>query len=470
MPPATVRQATRQNLIYDLQTLHSATPVTRDLYRERGEFSEREWQQVFPSFKAFLDAAGVPSRNHAPNQNKPTSGYSSSEPAPRGFSNAETSEVRGDTWDITIPRTRIHTLEQLLEYCEVDLQVWEVERCTVNKWEVGAIDHCSPNKLTAILTEQLFQVKATLRRRKAMVAVRAELEAMKEDARFDAPDPRYEVGCIVQRFSGNLLEVNIPDAHFGKLAWGAETGYENYDTVIAEQMFMRALDALMERTSGYKFEEVLFVVGNDLLNSDDLDGRTTKGTFVSTDGRYQKTFAVVRRTITQAIERLRTIAPVKVVMVSGNHDDLSVWHLGDSLECWFAKYTDVEIDNEPLTRKYHEFGQAMLMFTHGDKGRRLDYPLLMATEQPEMFGRTIFREAHTGHTHQTKMEEQHGVRVRVLPALCPPDAWHAENGFVGNLRSAEAYVWNRDEGLVAQVYYNDNAHPAIETRCALQAA
>jgi hypothetical protein len=88
------------------------------------------------------------------------------------------------------------------------------------------------------------------------------------------------------------------------------------------------------------------------------------------------------------------------------------------------------------------------MFTHGDKGKRNDYPLLMATEQPEMFGQTKYREAHTGHTHQTKLDEQHGVRVRVLPALCEADDWHAENAFVGNLRSAEAYVWNKDEGLI----------------------
>jgi DNA repair exonuclease SbcCD nuclease subunit len=149
-------------------------------------------------------------------------------------------------------------------------------------------------------------------------------------------------------------------------------------------------------------------------------------------------------------------------MVSGNHDDLSVWHLGDSLECYFSRYSDVEIFNEPTTRKYHEFGNVLLCFTHGDKGKRADYPLLMAAERPEMFGRTKFREIHTGHTHQTKTEEMHGIRVRTIPSLSPADAWHAENGYVGNQRNAEAYLWNRDEGLVAQFYHNDDAYPVLE--------
>jgi hypothetical protein len=52
------------------------------------------------------------------------------------------------------------------------------------------------------------------------------------------------------------------------------------------------------------------------------------------------------------------------------------------------------------------------------------------------------------------VQEFHGVRVRVLPALCEPDAWHANNNFVGNLRTAESYVWNKDKGLINMSFYN----------------
>jgi hypothetical protein len=353
-------------------------------------------------------------------------------------------EISDNEWRIILPKTRICTLEALVEACQIDLTLWEVERLIINKWEVGVGDDNG-----GVNVEPLFQVKAFLKRKQATLAAIQEIEALKKLAKADAKVPAT---VKPKKLTGNMLELNIPDAHFGKLAWAVETGGLNYDTKIAKKVFVDAFNTLLDRVKGYEFEEILFVVGNDLLNSDDIEGRTTSGTSLSNDGRYHKTFVTVRNVMIECVERLREVAPVKVILVSGNHDQLSVWHLGDSLECFFHNYPDVTIDNSPLPRKYHRFGNVMLMFTHGHKGKRQEYPLLMATEQPEMFGQTKYREAHTGHNHMTKLDEQHGVRVRVLPALCEPDDWHSEHAFIGNLRSAEGYVWNQDEGLVAQVF------------------
>ena len=46
------------------------------------------------------------------------------------------------------------------------------------------------------------------------------------------------------------------------------------------------------------------------------------------------------------------------------------------------------------------------------------------------------------------LTEKHGVRVRILPSLCEPDDWHAGKTFVGNIQDAEAYVWNKVDGLI----------------------
>lgn len=292
--------------------------------------------------------------------------------------------------------------------------------------------------------------------------VREELAELLEQAKKNASTP-----VKVERSktpSGNMLEINISDHHFGKLAWGVETGGRPYDVKIAITMYKRALGALIERSKGFQFDEVLFVVGNDLLNSNDAENKTAHGTIVTTDGRYHKTFRNVRETLVDAIEELRKIAPVKVYLVYGNHDTLSAYHMGDSLACYFHKYTDVYVQNEPTYRKYYQFGKTMLLLTHGDKGKREDFPLLMATEKPEMWAATMFREAHTGHIHQTKLQEWHGVRVRVLPALCPADDWHAEEAYVGQLRNAEAYIWSKNEGLLSIVFYSDDSQPEIKTK------
>lgn len=360
----------------------------------------------------------------------------------------------GDTWSLNLPKVRIHTLEQLIEYCKIDLSVWEVERFVANKWEMGFKNEA--DKAAAL---PLFQVKAFLRRRKALCDARDEIRKLIEYAKERAPLPfALRKGKITA--AGNMLEIILADHHFGKLAWSEETGQPNYDVKIAKALWFRGLHALLARVAHLKFEQIWLVVGNDLLNSDDAQGRTTKGTVVATDIRYQKTFTVVTQTVIETIEILRALcARVKVLMISGNHDQLSVWHLGQSLECFFNKYDDVEIDNKPAYFKYHSFGQNMIMFTHTDKGKKTDYPLMMATEQPLMFGRTKFHEVHGGHLHTDLVAERHGVITRRFPALCPPDEWHAENGFVGNKRACQALHWSAEHGLQGiHIYVDDDSN------------
>ncbi len=343
-------------------------------------------------------------------------------------------EVSGDSCQITkTVDEQIHTLDDLIRVCKIDTSVWTVDRYLCGKWAEN------------------FQVKAWLKRKVAAVAAQEEIKALIEDAKRNIH--RSQPIIKHKLIGSSLLEIAMPDLHAGKLAWGKETGHQDYDIKLAEQIFDTALEALIQRTSSHPINKVLFVVGNDLLNSDNTALTTTGGTPQDSDSRYHKTFSIVRRMIVRGIERLKLIAPVHVVMVPGNHDQLAVWHLGDSLECFFHRDAQVQIDNSPALRKYVQHGKVMLMFTHGNKGKSSDYPLVMATEQPKMFGDTVFREAHTGHLHKTKLDEHHGVKVRISPALCSADAWHAENQFVGQGRSAEAFVWHPVEGQIASAFY-----------------
>ena len=379
----------------------------------------------------------------------------------------EQHDISGNSWTVSIPRTRIHTLEQLLEYCEVDLSTWEVEKFTVTKLEGWRKDKSADIKWTGgvmdgelhdsgrIHIEPLYNVKAFLRRKVEVITVRDEIAALKKFALETAPKFK-PIKRPKRATSGNMLEMSVPDLHLGKLAWGKETGWGDYDVKIAERLYEQAVENLIERTSAYKFDEVCLVIGNDLLQVNNPDNTTAAGTVVDADTRYHKMFEIARIMTTRSIERLRELAPVRVIVVPGNHDRLSAWHLGDSLTCYFHNYKDVTIENDPTPRKYMRWGSVMLMWSHEAAIKRLrdDYPLLMATEQPEMFGLTRFHEVHLGDIHQVRLEEQHGVRVRVLPSLCPPDEWHNSKGFVGNIPSAECFIWNRVEGLVGTATYS----------------
>jgi hypothetical protein len=41
------------------------------------------------------------------------------------------------------------------------------------------------------------------------------------------------------------------------------------------------------------------------------------------------------------------------------------------------------------------------------------------------------------------------VIVRTAPALCPPDDWHAVNGFIGARQCMETFIYHTDGGLTA---------------------
>jgi len=456
----------RAKLIADVQQLDQKHPglLSREFYRKHGSFSEREWRKTFRNFREFLYVAGLRTKKTT-TDNKQTPYVGPDAPEPQASEQkavlGETVEHVGqDKINVSFPKTRIHTLPELLAFCEVDHDIWEVERWECTKWEmagfpkaVGESGNWSRETTDPIITP-LYRLKATLVRNKSKEFAKNEIAAMRDAALSNLNAVKVRAVKHLGGLTGNLLEINIPDLHAGKLAWNRETGYKDYDTNIALDVFQDAVDALIARNAHIKFDKVLFVVGNDMQNADTLEGNTTGGTRQDNDSRYYKTFVKLRNKVIDVINQLREIAPVYVMSCPGNHDKLSAWHLADSLKMRFHGYEDVEVNCEPKERKYFQWGEVMLMFTHGNTGKKPDYPLTMAQEEKQMWADTTFRECHTGHIHQTMVQEYHGVRVRTLPALCEPDAWHAANNYVGNIKTAESYAWNNILGLINMAFYN----------------
>jgi hypothetical protein len=364
---------------------------------------------------------------------------------------SESSEMTKDTWSISLPKTRIKTLEELVRQCDIDLSIWEVERFICNKWEMAA--KVGDGKDAAIKVTPLFQVKAFLKKRKWVEEAAHIIETLRKKAAKHSP--KYPVVKTIATKSGNVVEISPVDVHHGALIWNQETGSADYDLKLSAKLYRLAVTSLMARTDAFKPEKALLVLGHDQQNSDNRAGNTEAGTPQNNDGRYQKVFAVSCECSIWAIDAcLLKYGEVEVVPVPGNHDALSTWHLGEILRAWYRNCPKVTIHNSPNPKKYWEFGVNMLMLTHGNKGKLENYDKTMAAEQPAMWGRTKWREAHTGDKHHRRTLELPGATVRILPSLRPPDAWTAENHYVGSIRAAEAYVWNRDEGLIGTATYS----------------
>lgn len=351
--------------------------------------------------------------------------------------------------------TRIKSLDDLIDNCNIDLDEWEVERHIINKWEVG-----SKNSDGTIVVEPLFQVKAFLKKKSLIFNRDRFRQDLIDDINSIAPfipsnieDTELEHPC--------LLEICAFDLHWGKLAWAEETG-DNYDTKIAKTRFFDAIDKLLARASSFNIERIVFPIGNDFFNSDYSHpySRTTAGTPQEEDLRWQKTFREGRKLLFEGIERLRQFAPVDVVVVPGNHDFERSFYLGDSLEGWYSHVQDVTVNNDASTRKYYKYGECLIGYTHGDNEKVADLPMLMAVEKSKEWAETKYREFHLGHFHSKKeikyqsTKETAGVVLRWMRSLSGTDSWHAKKGYKGAIQSAEAFVWKKDEGIVGNFAVN----------------
>jgi hypothetical protein len=373
----------------------------------------------------------------------------------------ESDERNGDERTVNkVVSRRIKTLKELAAACEIDTSEWEIYRWKCGAWQTGmkppAIGggEFGPwrRESNKPIYSQQFVVMAWMRLKHKVIAANEEINALREKAKGYAPKyPAYKV----KESPENLIEFAPPEIHFGSLIWGQETGHDDYDLGLARKAWESSFLHLMGRTDGFKPSKALLILGSDQHNSDNRAGTTEKGTPQANDSRYHKVMAVSRDASIWAIDAcLQKYKAVDVVMVPGNHDVLSTWHLGDSLAAWYRRCPSVNIDNSPPFRKYYEFGVNMLLFTHGHAGKLEDYGKTMAAEKAEMWGRTKWREAHTGDKHHRRTIELAGATVRIIPSLRPPCAWSAENNYVGTIRAAEAYVWNRAEGLVGTGVYS----------------
>jgi hypothetical protein len=343
------------------------------------------------------------------------------------------------------------SVEQLVEMFEIDLGLWEPYHITPNVWQMGA-KHPETGE---ILKANLYQTKVLFRRKPARsndelaAELIADILAAGEDRKRPAPHvltfPRG-----TERFA---LEPDLFDIHIAKYAWREETGTD-YDSDLAERIATAALTDLLAQAKPYPISECILPLGNDFFHYDNPQGETTAGTVMDRDTRYQRMFRIGCRLARWMIERCAEIAPTKVIVVPGNHDQISAFSMGVVMEAEFRNDPRVTFDNSPKPRKYHRYGKNLLGFAHGHGEKPDALAQLMPLEEAEAWAQTTCREFHLGHFHVGKkrdpitVDDKTSVTLRWIRSLAGTDAWHAGKGFMGR-RHAEAFLWREAGGMRA---------------------
>jgi hypothetical protein len=350
--------------------------------------------------------------------------------------------------------TRVKSLEDLLAACEVDLDLWEVEKYDIGTYEVTGFDN-DRNPVTVTM----YRTKAFLKKIKPELNIKKIKQELIEDLRNISPKvAKIKRDRPDDRNNLHLLEISAFDLHLGKIGIKGD----EYSMEIAEERLLSAIEHLLCRAQGFYIDKILFIVGQDLLNSDGdwPIPSTTKGTPQFNSNYHIDMYRFARKLMIKAIDILAEVADVHVMVIPGNHDRESVMHLGDTLELYYENNKNVKVDNSDCLMKAIPYGNNLIISDHGDGPKTNDLPGIIAQRFKNLWSDTVYVEVHRGHYHTNKamklqaIEELNGITVRNLSSMSATDYWHDSKGFIGNIKKAQAFVYSRQNGLQGILNYN----------------
>ena len=267
--------------------------------------------------------------------------------------------------------------------------------------------------------------------------------------------PTYPTIKRTKSNDGHLLVIDIADLHINKYAEAHLTGAD-YNSKIAVDRAIAGTKGLIQKASGFNVERVVFVIGNDVLNTDNLSRSTTKFTPQDTDVNWFKAFNIAKDCYIKCIELCMQVADVDIIHCPSNHDEMTGCLLAQTLHAWFRNSKNLTFNISPKYRKYYQFNNSMLEFEHGHRGKMMNLPLQMANEEPQMWANTKFRYAYLHHVHhQDKTQFKSGkdftgCNVTYLRSPSSADLWHYDSGF-SNIVACEGFLHSKDMGRVAHL-------------------
>lgn len=256
-----------------------------------------------------------------------------------------------------------------------------------------------------------------------------------------APPPRGSEKALMACYP-------IGDAHIGMLSWGTETG-EDFDLRIAERIQCAAMRALVDSAPTARHGTIINL--GDWLHYDSMAAVTpASGHNLDADSRYGKVIRValaVMRTCINAA--LRKHSAVRVVNAIGNHDETGALWMAQALAAAYEREPRVTVDTSPSVFNYFEHGACLVGVHHGHKLRPERLPGVMATDQPQAWGRTKHRYWWLGHVHHQRVIEHPGVIVESFNTLAAKDAYAHSGGWRAQ-RNMKCIVLHKDHGEVAR--------------------
>lgn len=282
--------------------------------------------------------------------------------------------------------------------------------------------------------------------------------------------PRVNTGAKGE----HLLIIDLADVHFGKLCEASETG-SKYGVDVARHRAVEGTKKLLEGAEPHGVSRVLFIMGNDILHTE--DGRsTTSGTAQDHDGSFFNAWKAAQHASIDAIAECSRVADVDLLHCPSNHDWRQGWALSQAIAASVSGLDGVRATDYNMSeahRKYYGYGRNALGFTHGDGAKEEKLYALMVNEAKDLIvngcdlfywychhlhhkiakrrGVDVFQteKDHTGNmtsiTRGAPTVEGSQSKIEYVRSPSSPDGWHHRNGYV-NRQGVEAFLHHYDDG------------------------
>ena len=241
------------------------------------------------------------------------------------------------------------------------------------------------------------------------------------------------------------------ELHYGGSGWEVETG-ENFSRKEAEERLVCARTKLLEDVADKgKPDKFIYTSGNDFLTIDNDQGGTTRGTPQELDGTAAQIFSEGVDLAFRDVDMLRSVAPVLILFVPGNHDRLLSLALLKCLQVKYQADPAVEVVFSAKTRAYACYGDTLMGFAHGDGALKPpQYMATMAKEEPMLWAETIYRAFFTGHLHHEVVQELTGGTHYQMSSLRGADRFHERNAFLSDA-ALSSYIVDRHRGVTGTI-------------------
>lgn len=290
------------------------------------------------------------------------------------------------------------------------------------------------------------------------IAVRPKAEFMwtEEDAKkvFVSLKTCYKdkVDVIPQQYEKNkdILVIPMADFHLGLRSDKLSTG-NDYNLDIAEKLYYYTLNDIIKRVENKKFEKVLFIIGNDFVNADNLNGTTAKGTQQDNDGGW---FSIVKKATQlciNGIDMLTKIAPVDVIYVPSNHDLHTMFGIMQTLNAWYRNDGNVKTDDSPMSRKYYKFGETLIALSHDIKVKEV--LKIITSEAKDNWSNAKHIICLLAHLHTEMAYERQGyLEILRLPTISGWSRWTNSMGYIQSEKKNQSFIINKELGITDVIY------------------